>query len=252
VTSDLRLALCVIGTLAVHAMLYVAFQTLPDAPPIPPRESVTVTIEPAPIPEPPTAIEPVKAPEPVPPTPEPVTKPIEAKRPTPVARPSRVAETAVDTPEPTSAPTTNDTTTTPVFGVAMESNSQAPGPAVKVGNTTNPDAKGPPATSVKQLAAPAAAHEVTKMPLPQGRCAGQYTDEARAAGVEGVVVLDLVVGPDGKARDIAVVEGLPHGLSEAAIAALTACRFAPGERSGERVAVRIRGFKIRFVLDAGS
>ena len=87
------------------------------------------------------------------------------------------------------------------------------------------------------------------MPLPRGRCAGAYTDAAREAGVEGVVVLDLVVDEQGRAREITVVEKLPHGLTEAAVAALRACRFDPGERAGVAVPVRVRGFKIRFVLD---
>lgn len=34
------------------------------------------------------------------------------------------------------------------------------------------------------LAEPVAAVEVTKMPLPQGRCAGDYTEEARAAATD--------------------------------------------------------------------
>jgi protein TonB len=87
------------------------------------------------------------------------------------------------------------------------------------------------------------------MPLPRGGCAGKYTDAAREAGIEGVVVLDLVVDADGRARDITVVERLPNGLTEAAITALQACRFDPGQRAGVPVAVRVRGFKIRFVLD---
>jgi TonB family protein len=86
------------------------------------------------------------------------------------------------------------------------------------------------------------------MPLPQGRCAGKYTEAARTAGIEGVVVLDLIVDETGRAREITVVEGLDHGLTQAAIEALSACRFTPGERGGQRVPVRVRGFKIRFVL----
>jgi len=62
------------------------------------------------------------------------------------------------------------------------------------------------------------------------------------------VVLDLVVGADGRAREIHVVQGLGHGLSEAAVAALVGCRFKPGVREGKPVAVRVRGFKIRLVL----
>jgi len=90
------------------------------------------------------------------------------------------------------------------------------------------------------------------MPLPQGRCAGKYTEAARAAAIEGTVVLDLVVDETGRAREIVLVEGLTHGLTEAAIAALRGCRFTPGERSGTPVPVRVRGFKIRFLLQDGS
>jgi protein TonB len=92
------------------------------------------------------------------------------------------------------------------------------------------------------------AFEATKMPLPQGRCYGKYTDDARAAGVEGTVVLDIVVGEDGHVRDVQVAQGLGHGLDQAAIAALHACQFSPGEKDGKPVAVKIRGFKIRFVM----
>ena len=95
---------------------------------------------------------------------------------------------------------------------------------------------------------PVPAVEVTRMPLPSGRCAGKYTDAARAAAVEGVVVLDLVVDASGRARDVVVIDGLSHGLTEAALRALAACRFTPGERGGVAVAVRVRGFKIRFLL----
>ncbi len=90
--------------------------------------------------------------------------------------------------------------------------------------------------------------EVTKMPLPLGDCAGRYTEEARQAGLEGTVVLDIVVGEDGWVRDVMILKGLGHGLSEAAVRALKACRFTPGERDGEPVAVRVPRFKVVFAL----
>lgn len=105
-----------------------------------------------------------------------------------------------------------------------------------------------PDTRLEPPAQPVAAGEVRKTPLPPGRCVGKYTDEARAAATEGVVVLDLTVDETGRTRDITVVQGLPHGLTEAAVAALEACRFMPGEREGKPIAVRVRGFKIRFLL----
>lgn len=86
------------------------------------------------------------------------------------------------------------------------------------------------------------------MPLPQGRCAGRYTDEAKAAAIEGTVVLDLVVGDNGRVREVSVVSGLGYGLTAAAITAVKECRFSPGEKDGTPVPVRVRGFKIRFVL----
>ena len=133
----------------------------------------------------------------------------------------------------------------------MESTSQAGGPAAPVGNTQAPAPTSGDPHAVKPLAAPVAAAVVTKMPIPQGRCSGKYTEAARAAGAEGVVVLDLVVDDHGSARDIAVTSGLGYGLTEAAIAALAACQFSPGEKDGAPVAVRVRGFKIRFVLADG-
>ena len=124
------------------------------------------------------------------------------------------------------------------------------GPVVPTGNTVGVDPKSAPSHGgeVKPLAAPVQAYEVTKMPLPVGRCTGEYTDEAKQAGIEGTVILDLVVGADGVPTEITVVQGLDHGLTEAAVRALKGCRFTPGERSGEAVPVRVRGFKIRFFL----
>lgn len=156
-------------------------------------------------------------------------------------------------PPPTERPATGtDTTTTPVFGISMESTSSAgTGPALPVGNTlqTKPGRTKAAAAEVKPLAAaPVQAYEVTKMPLPVGQCTGKYTEEARQAGLEGTVILDIVVGEDGAVRDVKIVEGLAQGLNEAAVRAAKACRFTPGERDGKRVPVRVRRFKVRFAL----
>ena len=89
------------------------------------------------------------------------------------------------------------------------------------------------------------------MPLPQGDCEPKFTDEARQAGTEGTVVLEVTIDEKGRARDIKVVSGLPHGLTEAAIAALKACRFSPGERDGKPVPVRLGATKFRFFESRG-
>jgi len=202
----------------------------------------------------PPPAEPAKEPEPEPPKPAPPPPKapppkVVHERPRPHPPQAVQAEVPHPTPPLDQAPMPGETTDTPTFGVTMESTSSAGGPAMPVGNTTRvaPTQQAAPGPSAP-LAPPIAAYEATKMPLPQGRCYGKYTEDARAAAVEGVVVLDLTVGDDGRARDIKVVSGLPHGLTEAAVAALHGCRFSPGEENGRKVPVRIRGFKIRFVL----
>ncbi|MCC6750355.1 MAG: TonB family protein [Deltaproteobacteria bacterium] len=142
---------------------------------------------------------------------------------------------------------------TPTFGVSMGSTSQGgKGPAVPVGNAGRgrPGAGGGGGRGAGPGApAPLGVQDVTKLPLPRGQCSGRYTEAAREAGLEGTVVLDLVVGEDGRTREVVVVRSLGRGLTEAAVAAVKACRFSPGERNGRPVAVRVRGFKIRFFLD---
>jgi len=240
-----RLAICAVVSVAGHVVLARGLDYLPGrVDPPPPPQIVQVQVVQPPVAEPPP--EPPKPPEPAKPEPpKQIHEPPRARE--PVAVKHDVAP--VDTPPVDHPPATTDTTQTPVFGVTMESTSQAgTGPALPVGNTTRAAPTQTAAGPVRPLAEPVAAVEVTRMPLPQGRCAGKYTDEAHAAAVEGVVVLDLIVDERGRARDITVVEGLPHGLTQAAIAALTACAFTPGEKDGRPVPVRVRGFKIRFVL----
>ena len=247
---DPRLMICAIASIAGHVAFAWGLDRLPrreDQPPEPRIVQVRVVEPPPPAPEP----EPVKPPEPPPPEPP---RPQVHERPRP--RPTQAVKqdvTPVDTP-PVDHPTTTDTATTPVFGVTMESTSQGGnGPAMPVGNTTRPAAAAAPGAAVQPLVEPVAAVEVTRMPLPRGRCANKQTDAAgAAAGIEGVVVLDLIVDEHGRTRDITVVEGLPNGLTEAAIAAVKACLFTPGERNGQPVPVRVRGFKYRFVQREGS
>ncbi|MBV8759774.1 MAG: TonB family protein [Deltaproteobacteria bacterium] len=245
-TDEIKLAICVVGSVVFHVALKRGLDHLP--PRHDPARDQKVTIQvvepapPAPPPEPPP--EPEKPPEP---TPEKII-PHESPAPHPVKAP-QLAAVAKDSPPPDHPAVTTDTQDEPVFGVSMSSTSPTgTGPAIPVGNTTRAPANTGSAAPAKPLAQPVGAFEATKMPLPQGRCFGKYTDEARAAGDEGTVVLDLVVDETGRAREIHVTEGLPHGLTEAAIKALQDCRFTPGEKDGQAVPVKIRGFKIHFVL----
>jgi len=62
-----------------------------------------------------------------------------------------------------------------------------------------------------------------------------YTAEARRLHIEGEVVLRVVFGADGRLRVAAVVQGLGHGLDQAAVAAAERIRFHPARRNGAPV-----------------
>ena len=78
---------------------------------------------------------------------------------------------------------------------------------------------GPPSTLV----------EITYKPNPA------YTSEARNLKLEGEVLLEVEFAANGQLRVIRVVQGLGHGLDEAAIAAANKMRFKPASRNGQAV-----------------
>ncbi len=67
----------------------------------------------------------------------------------------------------------------------------------------------------------------------------EYSEEARKAKFQGTVVLWLIVGPDGKPRDIRVSRPLGMGLDQKAVEAVNHWRFAPAMKDGRPVAVQI-------------
>ena len=67
----------------------------------------------------------------------------------------------------------------------------------------------------------------------------EYSEEARKAKYQGTCVLWLIVGPDGKPRDIKVARNLGMGLDEKAIDAVKQWRFEPAMKDGKPVAVQI-------------
>jgi len=67
----------------------------------------------------------------------------------------------------------------------------------------------------------------------------EYSEEARKAKYQGTCVLGLVVGPDGRPRDIHIVRSLGLGLDEKAIEAVSRWKFDPAVKDGKPVAVAI-------------
>jgi protein TonB len=240
-TRDWRLPICAVLSIGGHIAFARGLSHLPahENPKVTRRVSIRV-IAPPPPEEPPP--EPVRAPEPPP----------KVTHERPSARVARIATDAPPpkTPPPPEQPPAAAGDATPVFGVSMASTSQVgSGPAMPIGNTPRPTpAPRADAEPTRGGVTPVPAYQVTTMPLPQGRCQGTYTEEAKLAAIEGTVVLDIVVDERGRVRDVRVVSGLGHGLTEAAIKAAKQCRFSPGEKDGTPVPVRVSEFKIRFLM----
>lgn len=67
----------------------------------------------------------------------------------------------------------------------------------------------------------------------------EYSEEARKAKWQGTVVLWVIVGPDGRPRDIRIQRSLGMGLDEKAIEAVRQWKFEPARKDGQPVAVQI-------------
>ena len=77
----------------------------------------------------------------------------------------------------------------------------------------------------------------------------KYTREALAAGIQGTVLLETVVLPDGTVGSVKVVRSLDkmYGLDESAITAARGWRFEPGRKDGKPVAVLVT-IELTFTL----
>lgn len=63
----------------------------------------------------------------------------------------------------------------------------------------------------------------------------EYSDEARKAKFQGVVVVSAEVGPDGRTRKLHVARALGLGLDEKAVEAASLWRFRPAMADGRPV-----------------
>jgi protein TonB len=123
-------------------------------------------------------------------------------------------------------------------------------PAVKAGNTL---AKAPDQEKLKpedpdSLPVPTEEYLVTQMPELAQEVRVPYPPEARRKGIQGAVVMDLLIDADGKVRESKLVQGPEESLNAAALAAVRGFAFKPARIQDKAVAVRIR-YAYRFVLE---
>ena len=139
-----------------------------------------------------------------------------------------------------------------VVGISMSSTTTAGGFAAPVGNTlygkTADQALSP--SEVKPYSAPkyAPIYQVDSEPVLAHEEKIPYPDEARRAGVEGSVILSIVVDLDGRVVHVKVLSGPGYGLNEAARDALPRFRFKPAVKAGEAVSTEMK-YTYTFLLD---
>jgi TonB family protein len=73
------------------------------------------------------------------------------------------------------------------------------------------------------------------VPVPKKQIEAKFTKAAKAAEVDGRVVLSCTVGLDGRAHDIKVVHSLGYGLDENAVKALSRWKFKPARLNGKPI-----------------
>jgi len=137
-----------------------------------------------------------------------------------------------------------------VFGISPRSVTSDQGEEVKAGNTV---AKAPDQEILKPgdpdlLPVPSEEYLITSMPELKSDVRVPYPPEAQKRGIQGAVIMNLLIDDSGKVREVSLVEG-PHAeLNAAAMTAARDFQFTPAMIQKKPVAVRIR-YVYRFVLE---
>jgi len=115
-------------------------------------------------------------------------------------------------------------------GIALGDNRGNRGTAVQTAGFGAQEVSHNAAKAVQADSGPATTSvEIISKPTPV------YTKEARQLKLEGEVLLEVMFGANGQLRVNRVVQGLGHGLDEAAITAANQMRFKPALRNGSPV-----------------
>ena len=139
-----------------------------------------------------------------------------------------------------------------VFGQSRNAitSDDASAPEFKAGNTVAkaPDQERLAPSDADSLPIPTEEYLVSRMPELLTDLRAPYPPEARKAGVQGAVIMDLLIDSEGNVREAKLISGPGSGLNEAALEAARKLKFRPALVEKNQVAVRIR-YSYRFVLE---
>ena len=220
-------------SLGVHATV-LAWLTVARAPTVPQKratELVMVEVERPPPPPPPVA----------PPKPEPV----EVTRPPP----RRMAFRRTEPPPNDTPPEVKPAEPPPVVvGLTLRSTTTAGSFDAPVGNTLAGKAPDRATNPANVAPLPVPLYELDRQPTVIGDVRIPYPEDARSRGIEGTVVLSVLVDETGQVRAVKVVSGPGSGLDQAAAKAVERIRFRPAIRKGKPVPAQIT-YRYTFLLD---
>lgn len=138
----------------------------------------------------------------------------------------------------------------PVFGISNDTLRDQTGAStveIKRGNTIAKEIDQTKALNDDALPIPTDEYLVTVMPRLRREVRAAYPEAARAAKVEGPVVIEILIDEYGRVVDAKLISGLGNGLDEAALNAIRQFEFEPAKVQDQKVAVRIR-YTYRFEL----
>jgi len=169
--------------------------------------------------------------------------PPDAPHPPPELAHARQAKTAPPKPEPAAAMEPHahagsSMDALPDFGVSLSSGG-AGGLAVPAGNSR--DFTEPPRAAKTLSRAAAGRDDDCAEPAAKPRLISQgappaYSEDARAAAISGKVRVEITVDEHGRVVRVRILQGLGHGLDEAALAAARAMTFEAAARCGKPAA----------------
>jgi len=220
-------------SIAVHVGV-LTWLTLTPVPPVAKKKATELVMIEVQRPPPPAA---------TPPRPEPV----KVLRPPP----RRMAFRRAEPPPPNETPPPEAKATEPppvVVGLTLRSTTTAGTFDAPVGNTLagkTPDKAANPA-NVAPLPVPL--YELDSQPTVVGDVRIPYPEDARSRGIEGTVVVSVLVDETGKVRSVKLISGPGAGLDQAAVKAVERIRFRPATRKGQPVPAQIT-YRYTFLLD---
>jgi protein TonB len=191
----------------------------------------------------PKRVEPPKPPPPKPAVTKAAPKPVAAATPAPVTAAPAPAAAA---PLQTSISLGNE--------VGMETGGPKTPDGGKPTEGAKPKAAAAPVKTPIHVAPPPseqggeACTEPPGKPEPASKTEIEYTEEARAAGIEGRLVLEVTVDADGNVTAVKVITGVDPALDAAAIATVKTWRFKPALACGKPVAGGTYKIARRFEL----